>query len=146
MSRLRDYLAFFFIGLLLAIFSFALKAQPEGEDTIESAPVTATTTTTTTSLVTTVHPTIVTPVPVAKDVTPIPVGYYACAQVEGSWYHDIWIPAHRICAYDMSPDKAYIQGPAWVEGYWACAKFTTDGACIDWDWRAGHWEKAITFY
>jgi hypothetical protein len=110
--------------------------------------VTATTTTTTQSpddgTVTKVVETrraVVTPVPVAKEVIATPQGFVSCATVEAGWYNDLWVPSHKVCAYNNTAE-----GVAWVEGYWGCNKATPEGVCTNWEWKAGHWQKTMINY
>ena len=93
--------------------------------------------------------TIVTPVPAPKEVVQVPQGYLGCFNVAAGWYKGVWYPEHRVCQYD--PDKVQsAQGDAWVDGHWACVKYSTaeqlKGECTNWDWRAGHWVKTLPVY
>ncbi len=89
--------------------------------------------------------TIVTPVPAPKEEVVVPQGYSSCFNVEAGWYKGVWYPQHRVCQYD--PDKVQAaQGDAWVASYWACTKYSTGGQCTNWDWKPGHWVKALPVY
>lgn len=116
----------------------------------------ATTSTTTSAIVTPVKTTaviapatvqtketiIITPTPVAKEVTPTPAGYANCFFVESGWFQNEWIPRHRVCQYDNLPDQV-----AWVEGYWACTEYkSAQGICTNWDWRPGRWVNNLVVY
>lgn len=84
---------------------------------------------------------ITTPVPTAKEIMNIPTGYVNCFTVSAGWFHDEWIPEHKVCQYENMTE-----GVAWVDGYWACNKNTADGVCTNWEWRAGHWQKSLEVY
>ncbi|SRR5579883_1582555 len=84
--------------------------------------------------------TVRTPVPAAKEVVATPAGYVRCNTIAAGWYKGVWYPEHRVCEYSNSPE-----GVAWIEGYWACTQ-ATNGECLAWDWRPGHWEKTLENY
>jgi len=85
---------------------------------------------------------IVTPAPAPKEVVVAPQGYYNCFTVDAGWYKDTWVPAHRVCQY-----QGQTQGVAWVEGYWQCNKFTSDGTnCTNWEWMPGRWVQTLSVY
>lgn len=82
---------------------------------------------------------IVTEVPAAKEVIVAPTGYTKCDTIAAGWVDNIWVPAHQVCQYASSSE-----GTAWIEGYWACTKYTEDnGVCTAWDWRPGHWVQSV---
>lgn len=84
---------------------------------------------------------ITTPAPAAKEVIATPEGYVSCFNVEAGWFNNLWIPTHRVCQYNNTGE-----GVAWVEGYWACNKSTSNGVCTNWEWKAGRWEKTLVVY
>lgn len=93
--------------------------------------------------------TIVTPVPAPKETVVIPQGYTSCFTVSAGWYKGVWYPEHRVCQYN--PDQTTsAQGDAWVEGHWACVKYSTEeqikGQCTNWEWRSGYWVKTLPVY
>ena len=90
---------------------------------------------TATKTVNTTTTVMITPVPAPKEVIVAPAGFISCLVIKAGWFNGQWIPDHRLCKYNPSS-----QGVAWIEGYWACIKFTTtagNGACTGWDWKPG---------
>ncbi len=88
------------------------------------------------------RPVIVTAVPAPKETIVTPSGYISCFSVKAGWYQDVWVAEHRVCQY---PNTA--NGVAWVEGYWACTKYSVDaGQCTNWEWKPARWEKALVVY
>lgn len=79
------------------------------------------------------------PVPVAKEIVPIPQGYQTCYKVGAGWRKEKWIPEHQVCQY-----QNMAEGIAWVQGYWACTDVTEDGTCIVWEWNSAHWLKTLS--
>lgn len=104
--------------------------------------VTTTSAVPTTTQVVVERPVIVTAVPAPKETLQTPSGYISCFTVKSGWYQDVWVAEHRVCQY---PNTA--AGVAWVEGYWACTKYSIDaGQCTNWQWKPARWEKALTVY
>lgn len=88
---------------------------------------------------------IITPTPTPKETTVVPEGFVNCSVVKAAWFNGVWVPDHRVCQYNQSSE-----GVAWIDGYWACTKFSTTGQvkanCTNWDWKPGHWVKTLTNY
>lgn len=84
---------------------------------------------------------IVTPVPAPREVVMIPQGYARCSVAPAGYYNGIWVAPRRVCAYQNMPGRA-----AWVEGYWACPRYNSMGACNFWEWRRGHWVETYRVY
>lgn len=78
---------------------------------------------------------IVSAAPPVREHVPPPMGYISCYTAPPSFYHGVWINAHRICEYDNTTD-----GRVWVSGYWQCARYRPmEGVCLGWSWMPGHW-------
>lgn len=88
---------------------------------------------------------IVTPTPAPKETVTVPEGYAGCFTVAAGWYQNVWYPEHRVCQYNQEQVKT-AQGSAWVDGHWACTKYTTTGQCTNWSWSPGHWVKTFSVY
>src|SRR3990167_4994304 len=97
MTPFNFRLSVFLSGLLFLFVCVNVQAQDKE---------TTTTTTTTeitpengavTKVIETTRRTIVTPVPVAKEVITIPQGFVSCFNVEAGWVNDTWVPSHRVC-------------------------------------------------
>lgn len=125
MSYFRFALVMFFmlIGSITAI-----PAQAQEEEVVT----TVTPATSTTPTVVERH-VIVTTVPAAKETIVIPPNYTNCFTV-GGWFDDVWTPEHKVCLY-----KGANSGAVWIEGYWACTKYETNGNCLNWDWKTARW-------
>ena len=141
MTPFNFRLSVFLSGLLFLFVCVNVQAQDKE---------TTTTTTTTeitpengavTKVIETTRRTIVTPVPVAKEVITIPQGFVSCFNVEAGWFNDTWVPSHRVCQYTNSGE-----GVVWIEGYWGCNQATAEGVCTNWEWKAAHWEKTLIVY
>lgn len=137
----RFYLRFaiFFAALFVG---FNVQAEETTVITTEQVPVTTTTTqqvpvSTTT---TTTEQVIVTPAPAPKETVVTPTGYAKCTTVTAGWYQGKWVAEHRYCEYEKATE-----GVAWVEGYWACDKYSA-GVCTNWLWVAGRWVKTVEKY
>lgn len=155
MSRLSIGLSII-SGAALSFMTYA-NAQAQEVSTTTVNPATQETTTTTVNqntqetTVTKTNPntqetttTIYTPAPAPKEVVPAPQGYTHCFKVAAGWYKNVWVPEHNVCQYDSSQTT---QGVAWVEGHWACTKYTAAvGACTNWEWKKGHWVKTFQVY
>jgi len=155
MSYLRIGITTFLTSLMYLALNLPVYADEATVTTQvqETAPTTTTVApaTTTVTTETTQTPTgqtqvierrvISSPVPAAKEVIATPQGYIDCFTVEGNWFKDVWVATHRVCQYENTGE-----GVAWVEGYWACNKATTEGVCTNWEWRSGHWTKTLVVY
>jgi hypothetical protein len=79
---------------------------------------------------------IFTPVPAPREVVLVPSGSVRCQIVPGRWIYSTWVPQHEVCYYTRNPHKVM-----WVQGYWACTKYSTTGQCRNWKWHSAHWHK-----
>jgi len=61
-----------------------------------------------------------------------------CTTVNGHWEDNIWVDAQTVCTYENRAE-----GVAWIQDYWACTVFTSDGSCTNWEYRPGHWVKTL---
>lgn len=127
---------------LISVFAFVFSMDVKAQDSSTTTEVTTTTAPITTSVSPTERHVIITEVPAPKVVTTAPVNYINCFKVEAGWHGEVWVPEHRICQYENSPE-----GEAWVEGYWTCTQFKVDtGDCTAWDWKDAHWVKVLDVY
>ena len=91
-------------------------------------------------------PTIMTPVPSAKEEIATPSGYVNCFTVEAGWVKNTWIPEHRVCQYESTPGQTVTyEGVGWIDSYWACTQYT-ETTCTKWEWKPGHWVKTLEVY
>lgn len=85
---------------------------------------------------------ILTPSPPLKVLIPIPPGSVSCFTVKAGWNQRVWATAHDVCIYSNSP-----KGTMWVFGYWVCDKYVLlEEKCLNWNWKAAHWEKSAMVY
>jgi hypothetical protein len=87
---------------------------------------------------------IVTAPPPPQEATGLPMGYTHCVTVAAAWQQGVWHPEHRVCQYGPKKTQA-AQGNAFVEGYWACARYQPitrkRSECSNWSWTPGYWIK-----
>jgi hypothetical protein len=76
---------------------------------------------------------IISPAPTVKEVLPEATRPPHCFVSDAAWYGNVWVPERKLCQC-----KNQCQRVAWLDGYWACTTFKSNGACADWHWRAGH--------
>lgn len=98
-------------------------------------------TTTTNPSGTVVKREIITTVPTAKETISIPAGYVNCFMVDAGWDKNVWVPKHQVCQYQNMPGKV-----AWIEGYWACTAYKSNGTCTSWEWKGAHWSSNLEIY
>lgn len=129
-------------SLLITVFSLMISANLYALEAQTTDTTSTSTAETVNGPVTVSKRVITTTVPAAKEVITTPTGYVSCTTIDAGWVDNNWIPEHRVCKYENSPE-----GVAWVDGYWSCTQAKMDtGECINWKWITAHWEKTYSVY